>query len=131
MRAPLRFWAMALGFPRLLRSGALHRAGLEAASARDYELADRLFEAAALRYREELRVPALARLRVHQLMVRAEAGSAFHHDAALESSGEIERRLLALERIEDLSPPFEEVSAAELFLRWSARFSRPPRARAA
>jgi len=131
MRVPLRFWALAVGFPRLLQAGSFHRAGLAAAADHQYELADRLFEAAAARYREEIRVPALARLRVHQLMVRAEAGSTLDHDAALESSGEIERRLLALETIEDLDPPFSEVRAGELFARWSARFSRVQPARAA
>lgn len=131
MRVPLGFWEMAVGFPRLLQAGSLHRAGLAAAAATRYELADRLFEAAAARYREDLRVPALARLRVHQLMVRAEAGSTRDHDAALESSGEIERRLLALDTLEDLDPPFAEVRARELFARWSARFSRVQSARAA
>ena len=122
MLLPLRFWAVVAVLPRCFRGGDLHRAGLQAAAAGDPALADRLFEAAALRYREDLSVPALARLRVHQLMVRAEGAIAEDHDAAFELTPEIKRRLLALEWIEDLAPPFADVPAEHLLTSWSARF---------
>src|SRR4051812_14924753 len=64
MLLPLRFWAFAAFMPSCFRGADLHRAGLQAAATGDPRLADRLFESAAVRYREELRVPDLARLRV-------------------------------------------------------------------
>jgi hypothetical protein len=131
MLLPLRFWALAVGFPTLLEGAALHRAALQAAAARSFTLADSLFEAAAGRYRHDLKVPALARLRVHQLMVRAEACFEEDRDAALEYAGEIERRLQALDTIEDLEPPFHEILARDLLSHWSERISPPAQARAA
>jgi hypothetical protein len=132
MLLPLRFWAIAVVAPQTWFRGAeLHRAGLQAAAAGDPDLADRLFECAAARYREDLAVPALARLRVHQMMVRAEGAFARDMDTAFEFGPEIERRLLALERIEDLAPPFAEIPAEDLLARWSARFRMEPRRQAA
>jgi len=131
MLLPLRFWALALLVPRWFRGADLHRAGLRAAAAGDPDLADRLFECAALRYREDVAVPALARLRVHQMMVRAEGAFARDRDAAFEFGPEIERRLKALDRIEDLAPPFAEVGAEDLLARWTARFRGEPRQQAA
>ena len=126
MLLPLRFWAVAVVVPGCFRGADLHRAGLLAAAAGNPELADDLFEAAAGRYRESLQVPALARLRVHQMMVRAEGAFAADRDAALEFTPEIERRLLAVERIEDLAPPFAEVRADQLLARWTMRFRAVP-----
>ena len=131
MLLPLRFWAFALLAPQWFRGADLHRAGLSAAAAGDPDLADRLFECAALRYREDVAVPALARLRVHQMMVRAEGAFAHDRDAAFEFAPEIERRLKALDRIEDLAPPFAEVPADHLLASWSARFRAEPRRQAA
>lgn len=132
MLLPLRFWAVAVVAPQWFRGADLHRAGLRAAAAGDPELADRLFECAALRYREDLSVPALARLRVHQMMVRAEGACARDKDAAFEFGPEIERRLKALDRIEDLAPPFAEVRGDELLASWNARFrAESPRQQAA
>ena len=131
MLLPLRFWAFAVVAPRWFRAADLHRAGLKAAASGDPDLADRLFEGAALRYREDLAVPSLARLRVHQMMVRAEDSFARDPDAAFEFGPEIERRLKALDRIEDLAPPFGEVRADALLASWSARFRVEPRRQAA
>lgn len=131
MLLPLRFWAIALVTPQWFRGADLHRAGLGAAAAGDPDLADRLFECAALRYREDLAVPSLARLRVHQMMVKAEESFARDPDAAFEFGPEIERRLKALERIEDLAPPFAEIPAGDLLARWSTRFRTEPARRAA
>jgi hypothetical protein len=127
----LRFWAVAMVAPQWFRGADLHRAGLQAHAAGDPDLADRLFECAAARYRDDLAVPALARLRVHQMMVQAEGACARDPDAAFEFAPEIERRLLALDAIEDLVPPFPEVRADQLFGRWSARFRIAPERQAA
>ena len=131
MLLPLRFWALAVVAPQWFRGADLHRAGLKAHAAGDPDLAERLFEAAALRYREDLAVPALARLRIHQMMVQAEGAFARDTDAAFEFGPEIERRLLALEVIEDLAPPFGEIRADRLLERWSARFRSESRRLAA
>ncbi len=131
MLLPLRFWALAVVAPRCFRGADLHRAGLQAAAAGDPVLADQLFEAAAGRYRDDLAVPALARLRVHQLLVRADGAIAGDSDAAFELAPEIERRLSALDSIEDLAPPFADVRAADLLARWSERFRSPVEAEAA
>jgi len=127
----LRFWAFAAMVPRCFRGADLHRAALQSAAAGDRALADRLFEAAAARYREDLSVPELARLRVHQLMVRAEEAIGDDHDAAFELTPEIERRLLALDHIEDLDPPFADVRAEDLLASWSMRFRGAARPQAA
>jgi len=131
MLLPLRFWAVAVAVPVLFQGESLHRAGLQAAAARRHALADALFEAAALRYRADLRVPALARLRVHQMIVRAEGASPAEHDAVVEAAGEIERRLAALDVIEDLDPPFAPVLARGLLARWRDRIPAMPHSRAA
>ena len=131
MLPQLRFWAIASHMPLLFRGATLHRAALAVAAAREFVLAERLFETAALRYRTELMVPALARLRVHQLMARAEDCLERDRDAALEYSGEIARRLQSLDVIEDPSPPFRPVAAADLVAMWTARFSGHAEARAA
>ena len=125
MLVPLRFWAIAAGIPRLFTGATFHRAGLQAAAARRFALADSLFESAAGRYRQQLMVPALARLRVHQMMVRAEACFDVDRDVALECSGEIQRRLEALDTIEDLEPPFRAILARDLLAHWAERISPP------
>ncbi|MEO5617417.1 MAG: hypothetical protein ABIS67_06570 [Candidatus Eisenbacteria bacterium] len=131
MLLPLRFWDIAVRCPTLFQGATLHRAGLLAASAGRFALADALFESAAGRYRQRLMVPALARLRVHQLMASAEACFDDDRDAVLEYSGEIERRLQSLDTIEDLEPPFREIRARDLLAHWTDRISPPAEARAA
>jgi hypothetical protein len=86
------------------RGEALHRAALEASHAGEHRVAERLFTAAGRAYRRELELLPLARLRVHQLIARAEA----------DAGPEIERRLERLEDIESPIPPFELVPAASL-----------------
>jgi hypothetical protein len=125
MLRPLRYWSIAARFPGAFRAPALYRAALMAASHRDYEDAERLFEAAAMRYRRDLMVPALARLRVRQLMARFEASRDRDGDAALDMGLEIERRLRCLDWIEDLAPPFARVASEELLERWTDRSGRP------
>jgi hypothetical protein len=114
-----RFWAIACRVPFLFRGDALHRAALMLVFQRRFELADRLFEAAAHRYRAELEIPSLARLRVHQLIARAQAAREKGREAALELVAEIERRLSRLEDLEDLAPPFAMIDADDGPARWN------------
>ena len=116
MLAHLAYQA-ALRLPRRLCPGAwLHRQGLDAYHAGEAALAECWFEAAALRYRDELAVEPLARVRVHQLMARARAASS----AAAESTAmmEIVRRLNRLDRLERLQAPFELADARVVLADW-------------
>jgi hypothetical protein len=102
--------------PRFVPGRMLHRAGLRAMSAGAWRTAERLFEAAGERYRIELRVVPLARVRVHQLMARARAAARHNRDPQLEV--EAERRLCRLDAIEAPWPPFTLVEAASLLAGW-------------
>ena len=102
----LDFWACASHLPFLFPGPTLHRAALQAAFGRRFELAERLFESAALRYRARLSVPALARLRVHQMIARAQGCMTSDPGRALQLAHEIEARLMRLDDLEDLEPPF-------------------------
>lgn len=95
---------------------ALHRRALAAAAAGAHADAEQWFDAAVARYRGELAVEPLARLRVHQLMVRARAGAA----AAGESTAMIEivRRLNRLDRLESLRAPFALTDARAVLAEW-------------
>jgi len=92
----------------------LHLAGLHAFSARKHETAIRLFEGAALRYREAVKTEPLARVRVHQLMARACAAGGWMSPLSLE----VDRALTRLERIESPEPPFALVPAHVLLASW-------------
>jgi hypothetical protein len=95
---------------------ALHLAALDAASHGRWERADLLFEAALHRYRRDIAVEGIARLRVHQLMAQVWSGRepGFEGQRCLE----IERRLCTLDRIESPEPPFETVDAHALIGSW-------------
>jgi len=95
---------------------ALHRRALAAAAAGAHADAEQWFAAAVALYRGELAVEPLARLRVHQLMVRARAGAA----AAGESAAMIEivRRLNRLDRLESLQAPFALTDARAVLAEW-------------
>jgi hypothetical protein len=80
--------------------------------------AEQLFESAAVSYRRELSVEALARLRVHQLMARARATGDPAREAALML--EIVRTLNKLDALESLDPPFERVDARRVLSEWLA-----------
>ena len=110
------FWLAATLAPRLLPGHLIHQAGLWAARAGDFPRAERLFEAAARRYRAELDLVPLARLRVHQLMARVHAAT--HDGPDSERCLEVERRLQCLQRIESLAPPFPLVEASSLLATW-------------
>jgi hypothetical protein len=100
--------------PAFFTGRQLHRAGLAAFHAREYATADFLLEHAADRYREDLEMEALARVRTHQLIMRAHTTPGHGTADALE----VDRRLSRLERIEALAPPFTPVPAHELIARW-------------
>jgi hypothetical protein len=105
--------------PRLASGRALHRRALAAHAAGAAAEAERWFESAAACYREELAVEPLARLRVHQLMARADA----RHSAVVDATAMIEivRRLNRLDRLERLSAPFELVDARTVLAQWIER----------
>jgi hypothetical protein len=106
-------WRLVTRLP--LGSGPrIHRAALGALERGDHAVADLLCERAAARYRRELDVRGLARLRVHQLIARSLGGG-------VPQDGEIERRLSHLSRIEALERPFELIEARALAEWWCAR----------
>jgi hypothetical protein len=105
--------------PRIASGRALHRRALAAHAAEAYAEAECWFESAAARYREELAVEPLARLRVHQLMARAHGGDGPGVDGA--AMIEIVRRLNRLDRLENLSAPFELVDARTALAQWIER----------
>ncbi len=111
-----RTWALACRHPWLFDGETLHLAGLRAAWAGEHDTAIRLFEGAARRYRAALRVEPLARVRVHQLMVRACAAGGWISPLSLE----VDRALTRLEQIESPEPPFELVPAHVLLANWLA-----------
>jgi hypothetical protein len=106
--------ALACRWPLLVPAEHLHLAGLEAFAGGEPEAAVSLFEAAALRYRRDLRTEALARVRVHQLMVTACAAGGRLSPLSLE----VDRALTKLDRIESPVPPFPLVAAHVLLASW-------------
>ncbi len=98
------------------RGAVLHRWGLEALHEGRFETAAVMFEAAARRYRRELAVEPIARVRVHQLMAQVLSGA--EPALAAERSIEVERRLCQLDRIESLAAPHELVDAQSLLGNW-------------
>ena len=114
---PLRVLRVVSRFLPALASGrAFHRRALAAHAAGADADAERWFETAAALYREDLAIESLARLRVHQLMVRARARGA----AAVEGAAMIEivRRLNRLDMLETLSAPFELADARTVLAQW-------------
>jgi hypothetical protein len=109
------FWNLGATLPSLFEGRTLHRWALSALDRGDLALALRLFDRAALRYRAELRVQELARLRVHELIARSRTiDGRSDHDLSLE----IERRLAGLDTIESLAPPFTRMDARRLLAEW-------------
>lgn len=107
-------WAVSAWFRLPFASApVLHRAGLAALHEGRPEACLQLLRRAARKYRRDLEVEALARLRVHELI--AQHGPNGDPESALE----IERRLARLERIESIEPPFGTVPAHALMAAWS------------
>jgi hypothetical protein len=94
----------------------LHQRALSVLAAGDAAEAERCFEVAATCYRDELAIEALARLRVHQLMARAQGASSGPIEGV--AMIEIVRRLNRLDRLETLEPPFELEDARTVLTRW-------------
>jgi hypothetical protein len=115
LRAPVLKLLARLG---LAHGADLHRAGLAAMHRGDYAASSTLLETARMRYREELEVEALARLRAHRLMLVVLSGAS---DSEPERCLEVERSLGQLERIESLEPPFELVDARSMIANWMNR----------
>jgi hypothetical protein len=105
--------AFALTFPGFFTGRALHQAALRAAQSGDAGTADALYERAAARYRIDLEVEALARLRIHQLVTRARGSREAGQEAELLL--EAAQRLSRLDQIESFDPPFGMIPASGLF----------------
>lgn len=105
--------------PDLVSGQVLHRQALAASATGDASSAVKWFEVAASQYRRELAVEPLARLRVHQQMVRAGAvgGRGVDSNAMLE----IVRGLNRLDQLESLEAPFELGDARAVLAAWIER----------
>ncbi|OGF15315.1 MAG: hypothetical protein A2W00_06955 [Candidatus Eisenbacteria bacterium RBG_16_71_46] len=113
-----QLWVHLSRLPLVASGRSLHRAALQALTRGRLEEAWTLFERGAARYRAQLQIEPLARLRVHQLIARVRAGLSHHEESAL--ALEVDRRLARLERIESLEPPFELVDARRLLATWQS-----------
>jgi hypothetical protein len=113
LRTSIAPW-VATHLPALFSGTQLHHAALIAFHRADYTVCDQLLERAAERYREDLAMEALARLRTHQMILHVHAGRLRDTQATLE----VDRRLSRLERIETLCPPFASVPAHQLIGHW-------------
>ena len=116
MLAPLVYQAASRLHLHLCPGQWYHRQGLAAFAAGEAADAERWFERAALRYREELAVEPLARVRVHQLMARARASRSEANESA--AMIEIVRRLNRLDRLERLEAPYELADARVVLADW-------------
>ena len=113
--------------PGAVAGRRLHRRALAAAASGAHADAEQLFELAVVRYRQELAIEPLARLRVHQLMVRARAATSSAQEA--ERMLEIVRALNRLDRLESLVAPHELLDARAVLSAWigeSVATSGPP-----
>ena len=112
-----RLLPLAHHLPVLFDGAGLHRAALHEMTRGRFARAERLFESAAARYRAEVQVEPLARLRVHQLIARVRSG-ALGETQAGQAVLEVDRRLCRLDRIESLAAPFPFVEARTLLVSW-------------
>jgi hypothetical protein len=91
MLDPSVLWHLASRLPAAFSGAFLHRSALSASAVGRFALAQRLYEAAAERYRQDLAVEALARLRTHQMITRVRSGTAHtNQELALEIVGRSE-----------------------------------------
>ena len=102
--------------PALLPAATWHRRGLAAAANGWHADADRWFEAAAAGYRRSLSIEPLARLRVHQSMVRARAEGDTMREA--EQMLTIVRGLNRLDQLESFDAPHALLDAREVLASW-------------
>ena len=104
--------------PALASGQACHRRALSAAARGDRAAAERWFARAIARYRRDLEVEPLARLRVHELMVGARPGGGEPAPDPSEVMVEIVRRLNRLDRLETLDFPHELADARSVLASW-------------
>ncbi len=102
--------------PGFVPGPALHRRALAAHAAGRPREAEALFDAAARSYRHELQVEPLARLRVHQRLVRARACGDPEREAELML--DIVRSLNKLDQLESLRAPFALRDARTVLSEW-------------
>jgi hypothetical protein len=117
MLAPLSDFASRV-LPAIASGHACHLRALAAAARGDRAAAERWFALAVERYRRDLSIEPLARLRVHELMVGARPAAG---EPATEPSGqmvEIVRRLNRLDRLESLDFPHELADARTVLATW-------------
>jgi hypothetical protein len=104
--------------PALASGTACHRRALAAAARGDRAAAERWFGRAIARYRRDLAVEPLARLRVHELMVGARPGGGEPATDASDAMVEIVRRLNRLDQLETLDFPHELADARSVLAGW-------------
>lgn len=112
--------------PRWIPGASLHHHALSLAAAGDLVRADALLESAARAYREELAVEPLARLRVHQAMIRVRAEGGDPGDSPL--LFDVVQGVQRLERLERLESPHALDDARTVLADW---LGDSPTARAA
>ena len=104
--------------PMFGSGSACHLRALAAAARGDRAAAERWFGLAIERYRRDLEVEPLARLRVHELMVGARPGGGEPSPDAAGVMVEIVRRLNRLDRLETLDFPHELADARTVLAGW-------------
>jgi len=104
--------------PSIASAGAFHHRALSAAARGDRAAAERWFALAIERYRRDLAVEALARLRVHELMVGARPGGGEPPTEAAGVMVEIVRRLNRLDQLETLDFPHGLADARSVLAGW-------------
>ena len=104
--------------PALASGQACHRRALTAAARGDRAAAERWFALAIARYRRDLAVEPLARLRVHELMLGARPGGGEPATDAAAVMVEIVRRLNRLDRLETLDFPHGLADARSVLAGW-------------
>lgn len=102
--------------PAIVPGAVLHRRALEATAAGRASEAERFYECAARRYRSELAVEPLARLRVHQAMTRARACNDPGAESAMLLG--IVQSLNKLDQLEALQAPFDLADARQVLALW-------------
>jgi hypothetical protein len=114
--------------PAIASGRACHRRALAAAARGDLAAAERWFGRAITRYRRDLEVEPLARLRVHELMLGVRPGGG---EPAPDPAGvmvEIVRRLNRLDRLEGLDFPHELADARGVLAGWVEAHAVPSQA---
>ena len=102
--------------PRWIPGVSLHHHALSLAEMGDLARAEALLETAARAYREELAIEALARLRVHQAMIRVRAEGGEPGDSPLLFG--VVQAVQRLERLERLESPHELDDARTVLADW-------------